>query len=369
MKPAATTTLRVCALIAMGALPGCGWLVGSWAGSPQTDNPRDHLIFSHKKHVVDESVACGDCHANIKASESLTTARDIPAEKTCLECHDKADNCKQCHANPKMPATWRQDDRLGGLRFSHKAHAARALPGEATPVACDVCHGDIKDAEKASASKRPPMFAACGQCHQRDFRRDDCARCHEAGTPYGRMGSDIFDHGGGNWLRRHGTAAKGAEPVCAHCHKQDSCSECHSRSNLPLRPALQRWDRPDANAQHRGDWTTRHTIEARLDGKSCASCHEQSTCQDCHLRSGVGSIGKANLRTPHPAQWLKRGGAEFHGSAAWRDPAGCASCHDRGTASNCVDCHKVGGSGGNPHPPGWRSAADKASSPACTACH
>lgn len=349
-------------------LSSCGWLVGSWAGVPQGENARDHLIFSHKKHVVDESVACTDCHTTIKASESLQTARDIPSEKTCTECHDRADNCKQCHANPKMPATWSHDDRLGGLNFSHKAHQDRALPGEATPVSCGVCHADIDSAERVSASGRPPMFAACGQCHQKDFRRDDCARCHLAGTPYGKMSADIFDHGS-NWLRRHGTAAKGADQVCAHCHKPDTCAECHSRANLPLRPALQRLGRPDADSHHRGDWVTRHAIEAGLNSKSCAGCHEQSTCQDCHLSAGVGSLGKTNPRTPHPAQWLNRGGAEFHGSAAWRDPASCASCHDRGAASNCVDCHKVGAPGGNPHPPGWRSDANIGRSPACTACH
>jgi hypothetical protein len=62
--------------------------------------------------------------------------------------------------------------------------------------------------------------------------------------------------------------------------------------------------------------------------------------------------------SPHPAGWLggDPGSRDFHGTAARRDVALCASCHDRGPATNCIQCHKVGAYGGNPHPPGFHSS-------------
>lgn len=360
--------LRIVPLVLAAWLPACSWLVGDWAGAPETKSQKDQIIFSHKRHIVGESLSCSDCHPDVKTSDSLRDGRHIPTEKTCTECHDKADNCKQCHANPSLPVTFQGDDKMAGLNFSHSKHMARSLPGDASPVSCDACHGNVKDAERVSQDRRPAMFEACGQCHQQDFKADACARCHVNGTPHGKMSADIFDHGG-DWLHRHGVAAQGADQVCAHCHKPSACTECHGRANVPIRPAQLRLDRPDGMGQHRGDWLTRHSLEARLDGKSCLACHQQSSCVDCHGRAGVGSIGKGNKNTPHPAQWLNRGGSDFHGDAAWREPAQCAACHDKGAASNCVQCHKVGGSGGNPHPPGWQSPQDKLRAPGCVACH
>ena len=50
----------------------------------------------------------------------------------------------------------------------------------------------------------------------------------------------------------------------------------------------------------------------------------------------------------------------------------CAPCHDQGAASVCVTCHRVGGSGGTPHPPGWSDAhprADISRNGMCLICH
>ena len=52
--------------------------------------------------------------------------------------------------------------------------------------------------------------------------------------------------------------------------------------------------------------------------------------------------------------------------------AQCATCHDQGRNSNCVSCHKVGGMGGNPHPPGFVDQHPREeinSNNMCRACH
>jgi hypothetical protein len=58
--------------------------------------------------------------------------------------------------------------------------------------------------------------------------------------------------------------------------------------------------------------------------------------------------------------------------AARRDISSCAACHDQGPSSNCITCHRVGGTGGNPHPIGWMQHHDQQEihrNTMCLYCH
>jgi hypothetical protein len=360
-------TLAVLIALALGST-ACSWLVGSWAGAPKPASTRDNIVFSHKFHIEEQSAECGACHEGVEESESLQTSRFLPPEAACMECHEKEDNCKMCHANPTAPQTF-VDTRMPGIRFSHKNHVTRKVP-ESGENGCNVCHKGIEKTERISDHTRPPMFAACGQCHRTTFRKDNCTTCHLPGTMR-EVSPEIYDHGG-DWQKRHGAAAKsGGDVVCGHCHKPDTCAECHSRSNIPVRPSQLNLNRPEAQFHHRGDYLTRHPIEAKLDSKACTTCHEPTTCTECHSRMGVAAdkgLGKGH--NPHPPGFLQRGGASFHGDEVRRDPLACAACHDQGAASNCVTCHRTGGPGGNPHPGGaaYQSGQSK-TAPACLPCH
>jgi len=348
------------------ALSACAYMVGSWADGA-AGHP-DALIFSHKRHVVGESLDCGDCHSGVASSDGLQGARAMPKESTCLECHEKKGNCKQCHATPDAPQGW-VDHRMPGVLFSHKAHMPRVSKDGKAPDACLPCHDRIKDNDKVSDDTRPGMITTCNQCHAKDLAKGDCTRCHIQDSLGRVVSNDIFDHGG-DFLRRHGNLARGGEGICMHCHKVDTCSNCHSRTNPALRPVRFGLDRPDQAQHHRGDFAGRHGVEARLDPKACTSCHAVQTCQECHQRMGVGPTGaQANPANPHPKGYLVRGNTPFHGSDAWRDVASCAACHDQGAASGCVACHKVGAAGGNPHPPGWAAGGRDVKSAGCVHCH
>jgi hypothetical protein len=122
---------------------------------------------------------------------------------------------------------------------------------------------------------------------------------------------------------------------------------------------------------HRGDFLGRHSVEVAADPASCRRCHGQSFCDSCHQAEGLTAQAK-NPRDPHPAGWSIPGSRDFHGPAARRDIASCAACHDQGARSNCVDCHRVGGIGGNPHPPGFTQRHDRAEirrTGMCLYCH
>ncbi len=114
----------------------------------------------------------------------------------------------------------------------------------------------------------------------------------------------------------------------------------------------------------------RHAIEARLNTNKCLTCHQEKRCIECHQKNKLTGNGASNSKhNPHGPNWMKKGAARNHGREARRDPFSCAACHDQGAASNCVACHRVGGSGGDPHPPGWRSDLDKRTAVACVPCH
>ena len=165
-------------------------------------------------------------------------------------------------------------------------------------------------------------------------------------------------------MARRGLQARSQARSCQQCHADSSCSECHSQ----VAPTVNARLFPEAVERpllHRGDWRTVHAIEARADGDTCLRCHQPRQCVRCHEQHGLVS-GVAGGRAPHPPGWATPGGA-FHGDEARLQIESCAACHDQGAASNCVRCHRVGGIGGNPHPPGWDN--EDVGEPMCQICH
>jgi hypothetical protein len=113
----------------------------------------------------------------------------------------------------------------------------------------------------------------------------------------------------------------------------------------------------------------RHSLEARSTPAKCLRCHTSSSCDNCHIERGV-SAGHPNALNRHPMGWVGHDtfSSNFHGRAARRDPLSCMACHDHGPATNCIECHRVGGPGGNPHPKGWHSSRS-AHDAMCRYCH
>lgn len=310
----------------------------------------DEIKFSHKLHVEEQEIACEDCHGEIKESTKIVGST-LPREAKCLECHEKNDDsCGQCHTDPKRPRTWGRN-RIAGVTFSHAVHL------EVVDGKCETCHKDVAEAQAPSETRTPRMAEVCMDCHRKEFREISCRKCHEGLVENPVRPVRLFSHDA-DFRKRHGELAKGDERVCAHCHRQDFCADCHSRLDV-LVPEVKMSERVDLELPHRHDYLTRHSIEARADPSRCWTCHNVAQCNACHQKMGAGG---------HPPEWMDPASPAFHGREARKDIVACASCHDQGGASNCVTCHKVGGRGGNPHPPGFRSRLDKGSA-MCRTCH
>ena len=322
----------------------------------------DHIRVPHAAHQKAQ-VECLSCHEEIYDQTSLAE-RVLPKEDKCLECHraeKQAGKCSMCHTDVKRAAPYLP--RAPTLIMSHAAHIARVKE------ACAVCHPTLPNPLRA-ADAAPPMRACLG-CHEHQQEYDDgrCNRCHTDLTRYPLAPISLFSHQG-DYVRRHGRAARAGDATCATCHEQTFCADCHAQTvSTPIEQKLP--ERVDAAFIHRNDYVGRHAVEAQADPASCRRCHGTSFCADCHRRQNLVPQAE-DPRDPHPAGWSFPGSPQFHGTAAQRDINDCAACHDQGARSICVDCHKVGGIGGNPHPTGWLSRHHRdeiAHNGMCAACH
>jgi hypothetical protein len=338
------------ACVALLAVAACARILGI--------EPREAGPFEHRAHVL-EGIACVTCHPGMESAGDEGPLH-LPDTATCLECHAQPhtqQRCRDCHGDPFT------EIELAGnrkhLRFSHAEHLAE-LPGQ-----CVSCHRNVAT-EGAELRTR---IDACLDCHGDDprFARSECDTCHVDLSMDPRPPRSHMTHPA-DFADSHGPMAAGARDSCASCHSERFCTQCHGASVPALPWRLDPAD-PMAPSVHRAGFRARHAEESRLAPASCASCHSEKFCSDCHTDSGVAATGAAISASPHPPGWVSIGpGGNEHGRAARRDPAACASCHGGAGEMLCVSCHQVGGIGGSPHAPGWSSRQDLSDTP-CRLCH
>ncbi|MFH1680744.1 MAG: cytochrome c3 family protein [Candidatus Eisenbacteria bacterium] len=208
------------------------------------------------------------------------------------------------------------------IRAAHPAHHENGL-------ACEVCHGSA-GASRSGADNLLPSKGTCADCHDVEDAAD-CGRCHtkpDSPTAAARVAETarLFSHEshlsrGMECEECHGDPAGDPrlpeKPLCRTCHSTAAgfadCEVCHATSEalLPL--------------THSKGWLWFHGADARTAGESCAGCHTEAGCQDCHAGDNVRP---------------RSHGLDFvfgHALEARGRETDCVSCHDE--ASFCVSCH------------------------------
>jgi hypothetical protein len=228
------------------------------------------------------------------------------------------------------------------------------------------CHAGAGD--RTQPELRPKM-AQCFSCHAHEdqWKSRDCDGCHhDLPAEAARPASHVVHEG--DFVREHGVRAASSRDLCASCHGEPFCASCHGVSVAAL-PWRFGFDKPAMTGLHRAGFAQRHADEARANPGLCTSCHaEERFCSDCHTDKRLAGGAPGQLRSPHPAGWVRSQGGE-HGRAARLDPGSCASCHGGAGEALCVGCHRVGGPGGNPHGRGFVSALDPQRDVPCRSCH
>jgi len=361
------------------------------------------IRFNHKKHAGVLGMTCTTCHdaarQSVKSSDSL-----LPAAVRCDGCHstdhrdlsavsgdadDLMSQCGFCHLGYKAGdgnRVARMDIPTPNLRFNHKAHLDRNID-------CAQCHGMVQNVELATRDQLPRM-KGCLNCHQapeasRGEAKGECTTCHltQAGDSVmrtrfasGQLKPPTWLHNAGHgpdWLLRHKRVAGADSRMCASCHTEKYCTDCHDGRVRPRNV-------------HPNDFISMHPIAARQNSPRCTSCHQQQNfCVGCHQRAGVTLSGPyANFAGrgrfhPPKAEWTDPPrSASHHAWEAQRNLNACVSCHQE---RDCLLCHasaSVGGRGSdgtgsfgqgvNPHPSNFRSRCSKAlrkNARACLTCH
>jgi len=320
--------------------------------------------FPHSPHI-DADVACTTCHPVAQSKQLPAGARDvrIPANVT------KTDPCKDCHDKEltyKPPAR----HEPFRVRFDHSAHLPRVKDD------CKKCHA--KPPEQGDKVAPAPPMGACTSCHvhQQAFNEARCMPCHVDLKGY--KPETAFKHEG-SWLQTHGSLARPSAESCAACHDQTYCLACHSPATAPARVEIIFPERVDAAYIHRGDYVSRHMVDAAAYPASCRSCHGSPFCDSCHAANGFSpSATGAKIRPlSHSVGWVNNVDGGRHRQEARRDISSCAGCHDQtGPTNTCVGCHKATTKGGvagrNPHPKAFldkHDLGDVAKNGMCKQCH
>ena len=309
-------------------------------------------VFKHAEHK--EDLTCASCHEGIVSDKGIF--KMYPPQTLCGKCHEGIGEQGYVIVPPKPggPAEYGKAKRT--VNFLHSDH-------KDVMDDCELCHQDIDKKPHAAGSHK-----ICGQCHEADIKNMLCAKCHREMAFAGLNKLTSYTHAA-NFLKEHSDYATRSVRTCTQCHTEAYCNDCHSRKSGRLKPSVKYPEAVRANFIHRGDYLTKHRIEARTDQTGCIKCHARKDCQACHDRYKV-SARSDTLHYGHPKGWLSKGSKDFHGDEARRNIISCASCHENNGPGNCISCHKAS-LGVNPHPPGWsdRVRTQSKSDRMCANCH
>ena len=293
-------------------------------------------------HVANQ---CADCHVN---AVRVTEIGRLPAEPPARPFPELAADypIPESHQRPRFA-------------WAH-ATALTTLPEE-TPGSAST-----PTFRAGGASAPDEAGAACATCHT----REQCRACHLAPSPEAvttlvpageseAPGAEFVaeappTHASPFFGERHGGAAATEENACATCHRPESfCAACHERQA------------EGGAVYHHPGYVLGHAAEAAQGVLECATCHDQAAfCRSCHEESGLGSRGRLGSGF-HDAEplWLLR-----HAQPARQQLESCASCHEQ---RDCLQCHsELGSFQISPHGPDFDARAAQARNPVvCRACH
>jgi hypothetical protein len=339
------------------------------------------LVFSHAKHAA-RGTPCAAWHAAASTSRSAVDNL-LPTEIECRACHAIDRTVPDKQATPVAACTGCHPGYTPGavvarvyltpspLKFDHSAHAKQE---------CESCH-PVRNVDLATTAQLPTM-SSCLTCHTQGAQERYCTDCHlarvggrmEVNFPHGTLvprRSGLGDEHGPLFARDHRQQASRADATCAACHDRSECQDCHQGVIKPV-------------DFHQANYLLVHAVEAKRGRPDCSACHRAQTfCVGCHERSGLGARGASQFDSSdpekqfHPAGWASPTGgfaANLHAPAARRSVTSCASCH---RDEDCMDCHSAQPSNSlrvSPHPANWRGSTrckmlDRGNRRMCLRCH
>ena len=378
----------------------------------------DNVDFDHVEHALeleaegDPEQTCAACHIP-EGGERMAVSDSIQLG-LCWSCHAhetddhfaEVASCETCHV--PLSSTSFSLDRISamprpsshdGEEFVAAVHGSLASEGVQTCATCHTqetcatCHVDLGQDEVSAMPPTPPGMIvprleaqypvpgshASGdwlQGHQADASAGECSTCHtsddcrschvapvpdlvaqlprrERATAPGVMLSERApdSHESVFFLQAHSALAATDQTSCATCHVDAFCVECH--------------DAEPGGGYHPANFMVSHSSSAYGRDSECSNCHEEQVfCRACHVDVGLAGprVAAQGYHDASPV-WLLR-----HGQAARQNIESCSSCHRQ---VDCTRCHGVlGAFKVSPHSADFNAERAWVRSPrTCLACH
>jgi len=159
----------VVVLSAVGFVLNFWWNLGNGVGY----SPAQPIPFSHKIHAGDNRIPCLYCHVNADKGQHAS----VPSMNVCMNCHSvvKVDSpyiqkLRDMYEKGQ-PMEWiKVHDQPDFVYFNHRPHIAKG-------IACESCHGDVKDMSRITQVK-PLNMGFCLDCHRQKGAPTSCYTCH-----------------------------------------------------------------------------------------------------------------------------------------------------------------------------------------------
>jgi Cytochrome c7 and related cytochrome c len=144
--------------------------------NPSVHNPPDQpLPYSHKQHLA-LGLACKDCHTNPEPGKLMT----FPDTSKCMQCHVTI--AKDRPAIQKLASFAKSSEAipwvrvykvLPGVSWSHRPHLQ-------ANVACETCHGNVREMAQVSEVTSVVTMYSCLHCHELTRAKTSCDTCHKS---------------------------------------------------------------------------------------------------------------------------------------------------------------------------------------------
>lgn len=318
--------------------------------------PASHLepefVFDHGAEAAAGS--CASCHTR----ESCTTCHVSPQPEEIRTLASRADvSAPGVRVTRRAPPSHQAP--LFDIEHGNEAGANGASCSAChTRTMCTDCHGaalaGVTTADAAGIAAPIAGLAAAidrsgaqrGGLAGAHTRHEQLARSGAGSAPASAMPGDVGGYRGAAGIRAASAAAAQQDTGTARERR---------RTGVP-------------GAFHPANFMARHSAEAYGRRLECSNCHDQRLfCADCHRSAGM-SPGTAPGRLGpgfHDAEplWLLR-----HGQAARQGLESCASCHAQ---NECMQCHSVlGAFKVSPHGPNFDARrAQQRNAAVCLVCH
>jgi cytochrome c2 len=172
-------------------------------GVQQGYAPTQPIPFSHKLHAGQYEIACQYCHTGVEKGKSA----NIPSANICMNCHNAIKTTGPWmqkiydHILKDEPIQWVRVHNLPDLAyFNHAQHV------KVGGLACENCHGDIKEMEVVQQVSLLTM-GWCIDCHRK--------------TDVNNKGNAYYD----NLTTLH--ASKSKKPMKVEDIGGLECGKCH----------------------------------------------------------------------------------------------------------------------------------------------